>query len=251
MDTFVGKWEELEASNPKEVDQLLESRKGVDSEMKEKFLKSTGTMDYKVEGNTVTVAVTTTAFPDAGRSYSFTSGEPFDDMAMDGSPYKATITISGDDTMTETGKHEKYGDFKMVRKVEGDSLKCKEVNAIIKKGGDLNDLFRLHEDRQQDKGVPPEVKEQFRKTVSYFDYDIKGNKWRVKHGADMSPGKELIYEFELGKEFEGEMLDGSKFKSVVTVNGDNELTDKMNNEKWGEFTIQRSINGNSMTVVRY
>ena len=45
-------------------------------------------MDYNVQGNKVVIKASSTAFPGKEMEYSFTFGEPFDNMGMDGSPFK-------------------------------------------------------------------------------------------------------------------------------------------------------------------
>ena len=53
-------------------------------------------MDYNVQGNKVVIKASSTAFPGKEMEYSFTFGEPFDNMGMDGSPFKVSIEFTGD-----------------------------------------------------------------------------------------------------------------------------------------------------------
>ena len=66
-------------------------------------------------------------------------------------------------------------------------------------------------------GLPAEAKEQYRNAVSYYEYDVKGDAWSVKHGSDPFPGQDKIYYFTVGKQFDAEMLDGSKFKVSILL----------------------------------
>uniref|UniRef100_A0A194AL98 Uncharacterized protein n=1 Tax=Pinctada fucata TaxID=50426 RepID=A0A194AL98_PINFU len=120
---FQGKWVDDPSVPRVNFDELMD-KVGVDAALKEKLKTSTGTVEYNIEGDKVTIKSSSTAFPGNERVYSFTPGVPFDDIGMDGSPFKATVTVTGDNTMTDSGKNEKYGEFEATRTVDGNVMKC-------------------------------------------------------------------------------------------------------------------------------
>ena len=70
----------------------------------------------------------------------------------------------------------------------------------------------VHVIHQTFSGLPAEAKEAYRNAASYYEFDVKGDEWSVKNGSEAFPGQEKTYNFTVGKPFDADMLDGSKFK---------------------------------------
>ena len=59
--------------------------------MKDMFRNSSNTLEYKIDGSKWTVRFVSSAFPDKPREYTYTIGEPFDSVGMDGTPFKVHV----------------------------------------------------------------------------------------------------------------------------------------------------------------
>uniref|UniRef100_A0A194AP02 Uncharacterized protein n=1 Tax=Pinctada fucata TaxID=50426 RepID=A0A194AP02_PINFU len=123
MANFQGKWVS-DKSVPMTNFEVLMEKLGVDKALQQTFKEAVGTQTFSVSGNSITLVSTSSAFPGKERNKTFTCGETYDDVGIDGTPFKATTTMPNANTMVDEGTNEKYGDFKYTRAIEGNIMKC-------------------------------------------------------------------------------------------------------------------------------
>ncbi|KAK3084152.1 hypothetical protein FSP39_009059 [Pinctada imbricata] len=255
--------------------------------MQQTFKDAVSTVEYTVKGNTVTVKTSSSAFPGKERVQTFTAGVPFDDVGLDGTPFKKfnekesmMAKFQGkwvdDPSVPKVNYKEMFDKIGMNEEVkqkfltttttveyivDGDKFKAITSSTAFP-GMEKTFTFTLgepFEDTSYDgnpfklshddfKGMDEETKQKYTSTTTTIEYLVEGDKFKAITSSSAFQGLDKTFTYTLGEPFEDTSYDGSHFKATVTLIGDDTLYEVGENEKYGQFEFTRQVEGNIMNV---